>query len=91
MLGRLAKRFEMIGDVRGSGHANACELVLDRENMTPATELATVVVNKMRQKGVLLGANGIHYNVLKIRPPMVFGIPEADVFLGALEETLAEV
>jgi 4-aminobutyrate aminotransferase-like enzyme len=88
---RLASRFEVIGDVRGSGHANACELVLDRASMTPATELAGIVVNMMREKGVLLGANGIHYNVLKIRPPMVFGVEDADVFLGALEETLSEV
>jgi len=46
------------------------------------------VVNAMRAKGVLMGANGISYNVLKIRPPMAFGLAEADQVLQTLDEVL---
>jgi 4-aminobutyrate aminotransferase-like enzyme len=43
----------------------------------------------MRQKGVLIGSNGISYNVLKIRPPMPFSPADADVILAALDDCLA--
>lgn len=35
-----------------------------------------------------MGRNGIHYNVLKIRPPMPFGKADADVMLSALDDAL---
>lgn len=87
-LKKLAAKHSIIGDVRGSGLAIGAELVLDRQSKRPAKAEADRLVNLMRQHGVLLGANGIHYNVLKLRPPMPFGKPEADVMLAALEACL---
>jgi len=40
---------------------------------------------------VLISASGPHANVLKIRPPLVFGREHADHFLDALDATLREV
>ena len=85
---QLAAKHAVIGDVRGSGLANGVELVLDRATKTPATAVAARVVNAMRQRGVLMGANGIHYNVLKIRPPMAFGAEEADLVLATVDDVL---
>jgi 4-aminobutyrate aminotransferase-like enzyme len=90
-LRRLAEKHMMIGDVRGSGLAIGVELVTDRKTKKPATTEADRVVNLMRHKGVLVGSNGISYNVLKIRPPMPFGKPEADIMLVALDECLQEL
>ncbi|MGD0491794.1 MAG: aspartate aminotransferase family protein [Steroidobacteraceae bacterium] len=87
----LAERFEVIGDVRGAGLFIGVELVADRATRSPATRLTAEVVNELRRRRVLISAAGPHANVLKIRPPLPFGRPEADLFLDALEASLAHV
>jgi 4-aminobutyrate aminotransferase-like enzyme len=88
-LKKLARDHSIIGDVRGHGLAIGAELVVDHVSKTPATAEADRVINMMRHKGVLMGSNGISYNVLKIRPPMPFGKPDAEIMLRALDECLA--
>jgi 4-aminobutyrate aminotransferase-like enzyme len=85
----LADKFELIGDVRGAGLFIGVELVGDRATHSPATRLASEVVNELRRRRVLISAAGPGANVLKIRPPLPFGRPEADLFLSALEASLA--
>ncbi|MDH3430193.1 MAG: aminotransferase class III-fold pyridoxal phosphate-dependent enzyme [Gammaproteobacteria bacterium] len=87
-LRRLAKKHSCIGDVRGTGLFLALELVLDRHARTPATELVARVVNDMRDRGVLTGSIGPHGNILKLRPPLVLSIEDADYMLRALDDTL---
>jgi 4-aminobutyrate aminotransferase-like enzyme len=87
-LKRLSEKHNIIGDVRGSGLAMGVELVLDKGKKTPAKTEADRVVNLMRQHGVLMGSNGISYNVLKIRPPMPFGKAEADLMVSTLDTCL---
>jgi 4-aminobutyrate aminotransferase-like enzyme len=84
----LADKFEVIGDVRGAGLFIGVELVGDRATHSPATRLAGEVVNELRRRRVLISAAGPGANVLKIRPPLPFGRPEADLFLSALEASL---
>ena len=86
----LAQRHAMIGDVRGSGLANGVELVSAHATKAPDRALADRIVNAMRDEGILMGANGIHYNVLKIRPPMPFGLAEADLVVDTLDRILAQ-
>lgn len=88
-LHKLAEKHAIIGDVRGHGLAIGVELVSDRKTKKPATDEATRVTNMMRQKGVLMGTNGIAYNVLKIRPPLPFNPADADVMLSALDDCLS--
>jgi 4-aminobutyrate aminotransferase-like enzyme len=64
------------------------ELVRDRATRTPAPDLAARVRERLRENGVLLGTTGPHGNVLKIRPPLVFGRAHADLLLQTLEEGL---
>jgi 4-aminobutyrate aminotransferase-like enzyme/Ser/Thr protein kinase RdoA (MazF antagonist) len=85
----LAERFPVIGDVRGSGLFLGAELVTDRLTRTPDSLAASFIVNQMRDLGVLLGTDGPDHNVLKIRPPMPFGLADADYLLATLEEVLA--
>src|SRR5690242_19090203 len=77
----LQQRHEMIGHVRGSGLFIGVGLARDGE---PATIEAARVVNQMREHGILLGTDGPHHNVLKIRPPMPFSEENADVLIAAL-------
>lgn len=88
-LSKLADKHSIIGNVRGSGLFFGAELVLDREAKTPATDLATRVINDMRERGILMGKLGIHQNATKIRPPMPFTRDHADLMLSTLDDVLA--
>jgi 4-aminobutyrate aminotransferase-like enzyme len=86
----LARRHEAIGDVRGVGLFVGVELVSDRHARTPNRALTSLVVNKMREKGVLLSACATGHNVLKIRPPLVLSAQQAAMVIAALDESLSE-
>jgi 4-aminobutyrate aminotransferase-like enzyme len=87
----LADRHEPIGDVRGKGLFFGVELVRDRATREPAPREAARVREHLRENGVLLGTSGPRNNVLKIRPPLVFGRQHAELLLQRLEEALAAV
>jgi 4-aminobutyrate aminotransferase-like enzyme len=85
----LQARHPLIGDVRGEGLLLGAELVEDPLTRAPAARSASAVAEAMRDRGILLGATGPAGNVLKIRPPLVFGREHADLLLAALDEVLA--
>ena len=85
----LATRWPLIGDVRGRGMFIGAELVKDRDSSAPAAEEAGLIVQHLRDHGVLLSTDGPHENVLKLKPPMVFGRAEADIFLTKLDQAFA--
>lgn len=89
-LKRLAERQALIGDVRGSGLFLGLELVRDRRTLEPAAAEAAYVVDRLRELGVLTGTDGPLHNVIKIRPPLCFSEADADLFVAALDEVLAE-
>lgn len=84
-------RHEVIGDVRGLGLFLGIELVTDRRTKAPATDFARAVSNGARRRGVLMGTEGPHDNVLKMRPPMIFSKRDADHLIAVLEDTFADV
>ncbi|MBN8941263.1 MAG: aminotransferase class III-fold pyridoxal phosphate-dependent enzyme [Rhizobiales bacterium] len=90
-LRQIAKRHELIGDVRGAGLFVGAELVTDRETRQPATLETARLVNGLRDKRVLISAAGPAANVLKIRPPLVFSSDNADLFLTAVDEVLTDI
>lgn len=89
-LRQLAQRHHAIGDVRGAGLFVGVELVRDRATREPDGALTGRLVNGLRERRVLISASGPHANVLKIRPPLVFGRQHADLFLEALDAVLAD-
>jgi len=86
----LATRHECIGDVRGTGLFLALELVSDRQARSPATKLAATIVNDLRERGVLTGSIGPDDNILKLRPPLVLTMSDADYMLDILGRSLAD-
>lgn len=90
-LRELARKHECIGDVRGYGLIFGAELVTNREAKTPATKHMSRVANEMRRRGVLLNRTGIHYNTLKIRPPMPFSSENATQMLETLDSVLTDL
>ncbi len=87
----LVSQFEIVGDVRGSGLFLGVELVRDRETLEPADDEATFVVNRMRERGVLVGTDGPYHNVIKIRGPMPLTLSDADRVVETLALALHEL
>lgn len=87
----LAEKYPVIGNVRGEGLFLGIELVKDRQSLEPATEEAGHIANDMRNHGVLISTDGPFDNVLKIKPPMAFGLREADIMADALEAALGRL
>ena len=85
----LARRFPIIGDVRGMGLFIGVELVTDREARIPATQAADHVVDQLRLHGILASTDGPDDNVLKIKPPLAFGPEEAAILLAETETALS--
>ena len=84
----LMRRHHWIGDVRGSGLLTGVELVRDRTTLETASGETEHVINHLRANGVLVGREGPHGNVIKIRPPLVFGKKHADILVRELDRAL---
>jgi 4-aminobutyrate aminotransferase-like enzyme len=82
--------FPLVGDVRGLGLFLGVELVRDRDSLEPAAAQASYIVNRMRDRGVLLSTDGPLHNVLKIKPPLPFSAADADRLVSVLRDVLAE-
>ncbi len=87
----LAERHPIVGDVRGLGLFLGIELVREAESLTPATREAAEVVERMKDRGVLLSTDGPFENVIKIKPPLVFSRENADQLAAGLDEVLGEI
>jgi 4-aminobutyrate aminotransferase-like enzyme/Ser/Thr protein kinase RdoA (MazF antagonist) len=87
----LMGEFEIVGDVRGAGLFLGVELVRDRHTLEPAPDEATFVVDRMRQRGVLVGTDGPYHNVIKIRGPMTLSLSDADQVVDTLSRALREL
>lgn len=90
-LQKLMEKFPLIGDVRGLGLFLGVELVLDRETLEPAAKEAKMIIEEMKNRGILLSIDGPLYNVLKIKPPLVFIKKNADSIIQNLDEVLSEI
>ncbi|XP_004626824.1 ethanolamine-phosphate phospho-lyase isoform X1 [Octodon degus] len=88
LLNKQKTKHMLIGDIRGVGLFIGIDLVTDREKRTPATAEAQHVIYKMKEKRVLLSADGPHRNVLKIKPPMCFTAEDAEFMVEQLDGVL---
>jgi 4-aminobutyrate aminotransferase-like enzyme len=88
-LRNLQNKHALIGDVRGLGLFIGIELVRDRHTLEPAAEEASHIVNQMKERGILLSTDGPLHNVIKIKPPIIFSIENADFLLRELDAVLS--
>jgi len=87
-LKKLSKEFPIIGDVRGQGLFLGIELVDDKLN--PLAKQTDYLTNRMKDHGILMSIDGPDYNVLKIKPPIVFRKENAKELIFYLRNILAE-
>lgn len=86
---QLQTEYDMIGDIRGSGFFIGVELVRDRETKEPATAETSFICTTLKEKYfILTSIDGLHDNVLVIKPPMVFSKADADTFFNCFEKVL---
>ncbi|MCB2149364.1 MAG: aminotransferase class III-fold pyridoxal phosphate-dependent enzyme [Deltaproteobacteria bacterium] len=86
----LKEAFPLIGDVRGLGLYLGVELVTDHDTLAPAADHAAYICNRMKDYGFLISTDGPLHNVLKLKPPIVFSMQDADALVDALEKVFAE-
>jgi 4-aminobutyrate aminotransferase-like enzyme len=74
--------------VRGQGLFLGIELV--DEHLNPLAEKTDYVVNRMKEFGILMSADGPDHNVLKIKPPLTFTIDNAQEVIFYLHKIFGE-
>jgi len=82
--------YPLIGDVRGLGLFLGIDLVNGRATRSPATEQASYIVNRLRERGILAGTDGPHHNVIKLRPPLCFSDSDAKLLTSTLASVVGE-
>jgi 4-aminobutyrate aminotransferase len=91
MLGRfkeMVERFNVLGDARGKGLVIGLEFVTDSATKEPAPDLTMEVIRRMCQEGVVCGRVGIFGNVIRVAPPLVITMEQADRSVDTLERVL---
>jgi 4-aminobutyrate aminotransferase len=87
-LKELEETHEIIGDVRGKGLLIGIELVKDPSTKEPATEKTETIVKECLKNGLMIGAIGTYKQVLRITPPLILSIEEADIAVDILHESM---
>jgi 4-aminobutyrate aminotransferase-like enzyme/Ser/Thr protein kinase RdoA (MazF antagonist) len=83
----LMTKYDIIGDVRGRGMLAGIELIRDHKTLEPADTETERMLDLLRDNGVFVGSEGPFYNILKIRPPMIFKPEHANVLIEALDRS----
>lgn len=79
----------MITDVRGSGLMLGAELA--GSETEDAAAVTDYVLEELKDRGYLIGKNGIGRNVLAFQPPLVVTSGNIDALLAALHEVLQAI
>lgn len=87
----LQQRHALIGEVRGLGLMLGVELVRDRKTKEPASTETADVLEKAKERGLLLGKGGLFGNTIRLKPPMCLTKDDADFIVDCLDEVLGEV
>lgn len=86
-LRQLQQQHSLISDIRGQGLFLGMALMQEDQ---PAKEQASYLVNRMRERGILMSTDGPFNNVLKIKPPLCFAEKDADFLVENLDKILKE-
>ena len=83
----LGERHEIIGEVRGRGLMVGVELV-KKGSKEPNPPAASIILEKAREGGLLIGKGGLYGNCLRIAPPLSLTEAEADEGIAILSKAI---
>lgn len=88
-LDALKAKHSDIGVVRGVGFMRALEFVTDAETKAPDADRAHQVMERARERGLLVIKCGVHRNIVRFLAPIVISDADLDEAMGILGEVLA--
>lgn len=88
-LRELQKHHPIIGDIRGLGLMTGAEFV--HADKSPAPEVLDEILETMKDRGFIIGKNGVARNVMAFQPPLVITEKNLTDTLDALEMVLNEM
>lgn len=88
-LGRIAEKYEQVGEVRGRGAMIAMELVTNRESKEPAAALTGAINKACHERGLVTLTCGTLGNVFRFLPPLTIGDDLLHDGMDILEEAFS--
>ena len=85
----LQQKHPIIGDIRGLGLMIGVELVYS--DKTPAIKETDLILEEMKNRGILVGKNGPNRNVLAFQPPLVITAEDLHRLLNNLDDVLSSI
>jgi alanine-glyoxylate transaminase/(R)-3-amino-2-methylpropionate-pyruvate transaminase len=87
----LQERQPHIGEVRGLGLMLGIELVRDRKTKEPASAQCAEVLEKAKDRGLLIGKGGLFGNTIRLKPPMCITKDDANFIVECLDDVFSAV
>lgn len=84
----LMEKHKCIGDIRGKGYMMGVEFVKDRTTREPAPEIFANLLQKCREKRLVLIGCGVYGNVLRFYPPLCVTQEQVDRAIDTIDECL---
>ncbi len=86
--GDIAKKYSVIGDIRGLGGMVGVELVKDPDTKEPYPELTSAMVQECAENGLLIENAGTYNNVLRFLAPLVITDAQLEAGLDIFEKAM---
>jgi ethanolamine-phosphate phospho-lyase len=87
LLFELQKKYDCIGDVRGSGLFLGIEII-KANSIEPDAEVAHYIKNELRNRNILISTDGPYDSVLKTKPPLCFTKENAKKVVDNIDKVL---
>lgn len=82
-LQRLMNKFACIKDIRGMGLMIGAEV--------SSAQFVDTILEEMKERGFIIGKNGMDRNVLAFQPPLIIAESDIDLMLEALDDVLSHL
>lgn len=86
---KLKNKYSIIKDVRGIGLMLGVELI-DQDG-DPASYQTDIILEALKDKGIIIGKNGLDRNVLAFQPPLVITEDNINFVITELDNVLSEL
>lgn len=81
-------KYEVVGDVRGTGAMMGVEFVTDKKSKNPNAQLVTDIINEAVKSGLLLESAGTYGNVIRFLCPLCVTDAQLDAGLEIYEKAI---